>query len=83
MDQEAITYPNNTADLSPVPSMAVGYNTQTEAQVTFLQLCTRYQTDVDLYASKCTTMTLSGCVADYLHTILVPSVSLLAISRTV
>jgi hypothetical protein len=83
MVQEAIRYPNNAAGLSPVPGMTVGYNTRAKAQATFLRLFTQYQTDVDLHANKCTTITLSGCVVDYLHAILVLSVSLLAISRTV
>ena len=81
--REAIGNPNNAADLSPAQGMTGGYNTRAEAQATFLRLFTPSQTDVDLPAGKCTTLTLSGREADYLQAILVPSVSLLAISRTV
>jgi hypothetical protein len=52
--REAIGYPNNAAVLSPARSRTGGYNTQTEAQATFLRLFTSSQTDVDLRANKCT-----------------------------
>jgi hypothetical protein len=58
--QEAIGYPNNAAVLSPVQGMTGGYNTQAEAQATFLRLFTPNQTDVGLPTGKCTTRTPFG-----------------------
>jgi hypothetical protein len=71
---------NNAAILSPVQGRTKGYNAWSEPQATFLWLFTPNQTDVDPPAAECTA---HKCAADQLPAILVSSVSLLTISRTV
>ena len=54
---EAIGSPKNAAVLSPIQSMAIGYNTPKRA--TFLQLFTSDKTDVDSQTEKYTIVNYS------------------------
>jgi len=54
---EAIGSPKNAAVLSPIQSMAIGYNTPERA--TFLQLFTSDKTDVDSQTEKYTIVNYS------------------------
>jgi hypothetical protein len=69
--------PKNAAVLDPVQGISPVYNTQKRA--TFQADFTQDKIDVDLLLRKC----IIQRTTDFLETILVPSVSLLTISRTV